>query len=211
MTTRLAGIILVAALGSGLIGGPAAAGLPTEQLRDQVDRVFKLLDDPQFKKERAQQRRAAVRRIADEIFDFSETARRSLGQHWQQRTPVEREEFVGLFADLLEHSYVSKIELYDGEKIGYAGDTIQGDQAIVRTKILTRQGSEVPVNYRMHLTGDRWLVYDVEIEGVSLVANYRSQFNKIIRTSSYEELVRKLKSRQGEVTSATRAQVSDNR
>jgi phospholipid transport system substrate-binding protein len=95
--------------------------------------------------------------------------------------------------------------------VGYTGDSVQGDQATVRTKILTRQGSEIPVSYRMHLKGDRWLVYDVEIEGVSLVANYRSQFNKIIRTSSYDELVRKLKSRQGEVSSDARAEVSGRR
>lgn len=211
MITRIAGIILVAALGGGLAPSPAAAGLPTEQLRVQVDRVFKLLEDPQFKKDRPQQRRLAVRKVADEIFDFSETARRSLGQHWQQRTPAEQQEFVKLFADLLEQSYVSKIELFDGEKIGYTGDTAQGDQATVRTKIVTRQGSEIPVNYRMHLKGDRWLVYDVEIEGVSLVANYRSQFNKIIRTSSYDELVRKLKTRQGEVSADARVKVSDKR
>jgi len=211
MITRIAGIILVAAVGAGLVASPAAAGVPTEQLRMQVDRVFKLLDDPNFKKERPQQRRGAVRKIADEIFDFSETARRALGQHWQQRTATERDEFIKLFADLLEHSYVSKIELFDGEKIGYTGDTIQDDQATVKTKIITRQGSEIPVNYRMHQKGDRWLVYDVEIEGVSLIANYRSQFNKIIRASSYDELVRKLKTRQGEVTNDARAEVSENR
>jgi phospholipid transport system substrate-binding protein len=211
MITRIVGIVLVAALGGGLAVGSAAAGLPTEQLRVQVDRVFKLLEDPQFRRERPQHRRVAVRKVADDIFDFSETARRSLGQHWQQRTPVEREEFVKLFADLLEHSYVSKIELFDGEKVGYAGDVVQGDQATVRTKIITRQGSEIPVNYRMHLRGDRWLVYDVEIEGVSLVSNYRSQFNKIIRTSSYDELVRKLKIRRGEVSSDARVQASGSR
>jgi len=215
MITRFAGIVLVAALGSGGVASPATAGMPTDQLREQVDRVFKLLDDPGFKKERLPQRRIAVRKIADDIFDFSETARRALGSHWQGRTPGERDEFVSLFADLLEHSYVSKIELFDGEKLAYTGDAIQGDQATVRTKVITRQGSEIPVNYRMHEKRDRWLVYDVEIEGVSLVANYRSQFNKIIRASSYDELVRKLRSRQSEVTSDARAdarlEVSDRR
>jgi phospholipid transport system substrate-binding protein len=208
MTSRIAGIIVVlAALGGSLIPGLAGAGVPTDQLRVQVDRVFTLLEDPQFKEEEPRLRRAAVRRIADEIFDFSETARRALGQHWQRRTPAERDEFVTLFADLFEHGYVSKIELYDGEKIDYTGDTIQGDQATVRTTIVTRQGSEFPVNYRMHLKGDRWRVYDAEIAGVSLVGNYRAQFNKIIRTSSYEGLVRKLRTRQGEGGSGARAQV----
>jgi len=139
-----------------------------------------------------------VRQIAEEIFDFTETAKRSLGRHWHSRTPAERKEFVDLFATLLERSYLSKIELYNGERIAYLGDTIDGDQALVRTKILTRQGTEVPVDYKMFRHGDRWLVYDVIIEGVSLIANYRTQFNKIIQTSSYQELVRKMKSKQGD-------------
>jgi phospholipid transport system substrate-binding protein len=178
---------------------PAAAGAPTEQLRAQIDRVLKVLDDPELKKEsKARERRVAVRKIANEFFDFGETARRALGRHWQARTPAEREEFVQLFADLLERSYISKIELYGGEKIVFAGDTIDGDQATAKTRILTKQGSEVPVDYRMLRVGDRWVVYDVIIEGVSLVANYRTQFNKIIQTSSYQELVRKLKTKQEE-------------
>ena len=104
---------------------PAAAGAPSDQLRSQIDRVLKTLDDPELKKEgRAKERRTAVRKIANEIFDFGETARRSLGRHWQPRTPAEREEFVQLFSDLLERSYISKVELYGGEKIQYLGDTL---------------------------------------------------------------------------------------
>ncbi|HXG04212.1 MAG TPA: ABC transporter substrate-binding protein [Candidatus Binatia bacterium] len=178
---------------------PAEAGTPTEQLRSQIDRVVKVLDDPELKKEgRALERRRAVRKIADEIFDFGETAKRSLARHWQARTPAEREEFVALFADLLERSYIGKIELFNGEKISYLGEQVEGDQAVVRTKVITRQGTEIPVDYRMLRRGDRWLVYDVVIEGVSLVANYRTQFNKIIQTSSYQELVKKMKTKQEE-------------
>ncbi len=191
--------VLVLAPGPGALG-EAAAGPPTEQLKGSVDRVLKVLDDPELKKEgRAKDRRTAVRKIANEIFDFGETARRSLGRHWQSRTPAEREEFVRLFADLLELSYISKVELYGGEKIAYAGDSVDGEQATVRTRIVTRQGTEVPIDYRMLRKGDRWFVYDIIIEGVSLVANYRSQFNKIIQTSSYGELVRRLKTRQEEL------------
>jgi phospholipid transport system substrate-binding protein len=181
------------------VPAPAAAGTPTEQLRSQIDRVVKVLDDPELKKEgRALERRRAVRKIADEIFDFGETAKRSLARHWQARTPAEREEFVALFADLLERSYIGKIELFNGEKISYLGEQVEGDQAVVRTKVITRQGTEIPVDYRMLRRGDRWLVYDVVIEGVSLVANYRTQFNKIIQTSSYQELVKKMKTKQEE-------------
>jgi phospholipid transport system substrate-binding protein len=175
------------------------AGPPTDQLRTRIDRVVKTLEEPELKKEgKARERRAAVRKIAEEIFDFAETARRSLGRHWQPRTPAERKEFVDLFANLLERSYLSKIELYNGEKITFLGDTIDGDQATVRTKLLTKQGTEIPVDYKMARQSDRWLVYDVVIEGVSLIANYRTQFNKIIQTSSYQELVRKMKTKQAE-------------
>ena len=178
---------------------PAAAGAPSDQLKSQVDRVLKTLDDPELKKEgRGKERRTAVRKIANDIFDFNETARRSLGRHWQARTPAERDEFVQLFSDLLERSYISKVELYGGEKIQYLGDTIDSDQAKVQTKLLTKGGSDIPIEYRMSRKGDRWLVYDVIIEGVSLVANYRTQFNKIIQTSSYQELVKKMKTKQEE-------------
>ena len=177
----------------------ARAGQATDQLKVQIDRVVKMIDDPELRKEnRALDRRKSVRKIAEDIFDFGETAKRSLGRHWLARTAAEREEFVGLFADLLERSYISKIELFNGERIQFVGDTPDGDQSIVRTKILTKQGTEVPVDYRMLKKGERWLVYDVIIEGVSLVANYRTQFNKIIQTSSFQELVKKMKTKQEE-------------
>jgi phospholipid transport system substrate-binding protein len=179
----------------------AVAGVPTDQLKAQIDRVIKALEDPELKKEgRAKDRRAAVRKIANDIFDFSETARRSLGRHWQGRTPAERDEFVQLFSDLLERSYISKIETYGGEKILYNSDSVEGDQAKVQTKLVAKGGSEIPIEYRMHKAGDRWLVYDVVIEGVSLVANYRTQFNKIIQTSSFKELMNKMKNKQHELT-----------
>src|SRR5581483_1178650 len=171
----------------------ALAGVPTDQLRMQVDRVLKLLDDPALKApDKANERRVAVRKVAEDIFDFGETAKRSLGRHWAARTPQERDEFTKLFGDLLERSYISKIELYGGEKIQYVGDRIEGDTAIVQSKLLTKSGGEVPIDYRMLRKGDRWLVYDVVIEGVSLVSNYRTQFNKIIQTSSYQDLVKKM-------------------
>jgi phospholipid transport system substrate-binding protein len=106
---------------------------------------------------------------------------------------------VRLFGDLLERAYISKIELYGGEKIAYTGESIDGDFALVKTKILTpKQGTEVPVDYRLLRRGERWLVYDVVIEGISLVSNYRTQFNKIIQSSSYQELVKKMKTKQEE-------------
>jgi phospholipid transport system substrate-binding protein len=182
-----------------LMAGQAWAGPPTEQLKGAVDRVVKTLEDPALKGHgKAAERRTTVRRIANDIFDFAEIGRRSLGRHWQVRTDREREEFVVLFSDLLERSYISKIDLYGGERIVYAIERIDGDTATVGTRIVTKNGTEVPVDYRLLQRGERWLVYDVSIEGVSLVSNYRTQFNKIIQTGGYAELVKRLRSKQGD-------------
>jgi len=181
------------------VRSPAWAGQPTVQLQSLIDRVLRVLENPELKQEgRAVERRTEIRKIANEIFDFSETARRSLARHWLARTPAERSEFVELFADLLERSYISRIEQYTDEKIQFVGESVDGTHASVRTKITTKQGSDIPIEYRMLLQGTRWLVYDVVIEGVSLIANYRTQFNKIITTSSYQELVKKMRTKQEE-------------
>jgi phospholipid transport system substrate-binding protein len=175
------------------------AGPPTEQLRRSIDLVLKILSDPELKKEaRTAERRTAIRRVANEIFDFGEISQRSLGRHWQARTPAEREEFIRLFGDLLEHSYIAKIEGFSGEKIAYAGEVLDGDQAVVKTRIVTKQGTEIPVDYRMFVTGERWRAYDVNIEGISLVANYRTQFNAIVQRTGYPDLVAKLRAKQDE-------------
>jgi phospholipid transport system substrate-binding protein len=179
-----------------LIGSPteASAGAPTDQLRASVDQIIKVLDDPALKPEgKAAERRAAIRKEAVVVFDFTETAKRALGRHWQGLSAQDRQEFTALFTDLIERAYISKIERYSGEKIAYTGEAVDSGLATVRTRFVTKQGTEVPIDYRMQQKGDRWLVYDVSIEGVSLINNYRTQFDKIIQTSSYAELVRKLK------------------
>ena len=199
MTPGRRGLAVAAALVLLFASAEVRAGQPTDQLRAQIDRVLKVLDDPELKREsKLKERRVTVRKIANDIFDFGETAKRSLARHWPPRTPAERAEFVALFADLLERSYISKIEIYGGEKIVYVGETIEGDLATVRTKITTRQETEIPVDYRMLTRGDRWLVYHVVIEGVRPIADYRVQVNKIITTSSYQELVKKMKTKQDE-------------
>jgi phospholipid transport system substrate-binding protein len=176
----------------------AWAGLPTDQLRDGVDRVVKVLRDPELRGDkRADERRAAINKVADEIFDFAETAKRSLGQHWAQRTPAEREEFVRLFTELVQRTYISKVDQYNSETT-FRGDTVDGDNAVARTTLLLSKGGAMSLDYLMHRPRNRWQVYDLNIDGISLVANYRAQFNKIIRTSSYEALVTALKSRRAE-------------
>jgi phospholipid transport system substrate-binding protein len=192
---RKATILSSVALVFGLLT-PAWAGPPTDALREYTEAVQKVLDDPALKTEdRRNKRRAAVRKLAAEAFDVQETARRALGTHWQQRTPAEREEFVQLFADLLEHTYIAKIDLYGGERLRFTDERLDGDTAVVRAKVMTRQGTEVPVEGRMHRKADRWLIYDVVIENVSLIANYRAQFDRIIRTSSFAELIKRLRTR----------------
>ena len=178
-------------------GGWAATA--QEQLKGAIDRVVSTLDSPAMKGEgKAADRRAAVRLIANEIFDFGEIARRSLGRYWQPLSEPQRAEFVGLFGDLLERSYISKIELYGGEKIVYSGERVDADLATVSTRIMTKNGTEVPVDYRLFKRSDRWMIYDVSVEGISLVSNYRTQFNKIIQTNGYNGLVEKMKTKQTE-------------
>jgi phospholipid transport system substrate-binding protein len=182
-----------------LVSANALAGPPTEQVRGSVDRVLQILSDPELKKtNRTADRRTAIRTVAAEIFDFTEISQRSLARHWAARTPAERQEFVQLFGDLLEYSYITKIEAYSGEKIQYAGEVPDGDQAVVKTRIVTKTGVEIPVDYRMFLKADRWRAYDVNIEGVSLVSNYRTQFNTVIQRNGYADLVSKLKAKQDE-------------
>ena len=192
LITRLAAVALAALW----FGAPASAdaGAPTDQLKVSVEQIVKVLEDPALKPEaKLKERRAAIRKEAEVVFDFSETAKRALGRHWQGLPEKDRQEFTGLFTDLIERAYISKIERYSGERIAYAGEAVEGGLATVRTRFVTKQGTEVPIDYRMQQRGDRWLVYDVSVEGVSLINNYRTQFDKIIQTSSYAELVRKMK------------------
>ena len=170
----------------------AWAGSPTDQVRAYTDQVVKVLQSSALT---LPERRAAVAHIANEAFDVSETAQRALGVHWQQRTPAERVEFVKLFANLLEQTYISRIDQYGGERIAYLGEQIDGDRAIVRARIVTKNGTEVPVDSRLLLKDNRWLIYDILIANMSLISSYRSQFDRVIRTASYAELVKRLQSR----------------
>jgi phospholipid transport system substrate-binding protein len=196
---RLVVPIVVIALA--LVAGSAAqAGPPTEQLKGGIDKVLAILQDPALKQPgKAEERRQKIRAIANDVFDWQETGKRALARHWQARSPQEREEFAKLFADLLERSYVGKIEAYSGEKIVYGEETLDGDQATVRTKLITKSGTSIPIDYQMQRADDRWRVYDVKIENVGLVANYRSQFNRIIQQSGYNDLIQRLRTKQEEL------------
>jgi phospholipid transport system substrate-binding protein len=184
----------------------AWAGPPSDQLRAGIDRVFKILGDPKLAGDKkVNQRRTAIVIVANEMFDFGEMAKRSLGQYWAQRTPTERGEFVRLFTELVQRSYISKVDQHGAHKMTVQGERIDGEYAVVRTTLPLSSGREMPIDYRMRSTDDRWQVYDLNVEGISLVANYRAQFNKIIRTSSYEALIAKIKSHQAELAASSTA------
>ena len=128
-------------------------------------------------------------------------SRRALGRHWTDRTPAEREEFTRLFTDLIARTYIGKIDRYAGESIGYVGERVDGDEASVRSRVVTAKGSQIPVEYRLHRVNDEWSAYDVLIENVSLVGTYRSQFDRIIKAESFANLLRRLREK-GQVAEA---------
>ena len=196
MTTIQRAFVIGSILALGLVmGRDAAAGQVSDQIRSRIDRVVTILEDPVLKV-RPEERRVALRGAATDIFDFAEITRRSLGRHWQAATPAEREELVLLFTALLERSYLGRIEQYTGERIAVVGEALDGELATVRTRLVSKGGTETAVDYRLYRAGDRWMAYDVSVEGVSLVANYRAQFNKIIQASSAQALVKRLRAKQ---------------
>ncbi len=178
----------------------STAGAPMEQIEASVDKVLAILNNPQLKPSaRIKERRDQLRQAISSRFNFAEMARRSLGSHWRRLSSKEQEEFVLLYTDLLERAYVDRIETYSDEKFVYLRENLDRDYAEVMSRIVTNKGQEYSLNYKVHLLNGEWKVYDVVIENISLVNNYRSQFSRIIANSSYEELVRRMKEKQIEV------------
>lgn len=172
-----------------------AADSVTDRLRPEIERVLQTLDDPTLKPTaKAPERRQALREVTEGLFDWAEMAHRALGAHWDARNEAERAEFAELFRGLIERAYLTKLERYGGEKIAYAGESVEGEQATVRTRVLTRQG-EVAIDYRLSARGDRWLIYDVVVDGISITANYRAQFHEVLTKSSYPDLVKRIRAR----------------
>jgi phospholipid transport system substrate-binding protein len=186
--------------------GLATAGEPTDLVRQITDQVLKILEDPQFQApNRHAERQERLHKIAEQVFDWQEMARRALAVHWRERAPQEQQEFVRLFRDLVEGTYINRLESAIQEKgeIQYVGEQVDGSRAAVKTNVVTRRNQQVPIEYRLQKADGRWLIYDVLVEGISLVNNYRSQFNRIITSSSYNDLVQKMKNRQGDELSGS--------
>jgi len=183
-----------------LVGaGGAWANTPTDVVKNVIEKALNILQDPAYQK---RQGRQMVKRIVDPYFDYEEMAKRSLGPVWGRLSPGQRNEFVRLFAELLEASYSDKIEKYARNvKVTYRDEILTGDTAEVRA-LLIWPNDRVPMNYRLLKENNGWKIYDVVIEGVSLVSNYRSQFRRIINESSYAELVRRLKTKVSDLKQA---------
>lgn len=191
------GSVLLGTLGLLVILVSAAnvfAGIPMDEIKKTTDEVLSVLRNKDLKGPRKEElRRQKILEVVSPVFDFREMAKRSLGIYWRRRTAEERNEFVPLYKDLLNRTYMRKVERYTNEKIVYTQESVQGDYAVVRTRVITNTGTEIPLDYRLMKQDGKWVVYDVVIEGVSLVNNYRSQFSQIIRSDSYGELVKRLK------------------
>ena len=170
---------------------------PIDLVRASVTRVVAVVQSQPSGAPLSASRRAQIRRIAEELFDFDEMARRALGQHWKDRSPQEQAEFVPLFVNLLERSYLTAVGSYPLSTITFQSESVNGSYADVRSRIISDR-REVPVDYRLLQSGGRWAVYDVVADGVSLISSYRSQFNSIIRTSSFAQLLERLRSREAE-------------
>lgn len=189
----LAGLFLLMSRSSFL-----RADEPGKLVMKTIDSGLTVLKEPSLKgPDKVEERRQKLWEEISFIFDFEEMSKRALGQHWKKRTPEEKAEFVGLFTNILKDAYIGKTDTYSGEKIVFLKEKQDNKYATVQTKIITNTGTEVLVDYRMLNDGGKWTIYDVIIEGVSLVNNYRSQFNSILLKSSYAELVQKIKKKNG--------------
>jgi phospholipid transport system substrate-binding protein len=189
----------LALLGWSLAVAPAwAGGAATEAMKGTINEVIRILTDQGMKKpERAQERRKLLEKVVGDRFNYEEMAKRTLAAQWQKLDAKQRAEFVDLFMKLLTNSYADKVEGYSGEQIHYLNERLEGDYAEVRTKASSGK-VEIPLDYRLLKRGGDWGVYDVVVDGVSLVSNYRGQFAKIIRTSGYDDLVKQLREKSGQ-------------
>jgi phospholipid transport system substrate-binding protein len=170
-----------------------SAGEPLDLVKSAAERALKVLKDPKLKSpDKKNHRIERLKAIINPIFDYQEMARRSMGRHWRQRTPAEQEEFYRLFRAFLEQVYSSKVDFYDGEKVSFGRETIDGEYAEVESTVTDSKGMTSPVIYRLKRTDGQWRVYDAVVENISIVNNYRAQFDRVLSRSSFDELRRML-------------------
>jgi phospholipid transport system substrate-binding protein len=197
LQTRVAVISLLGLLLYVFLPSPSTAGSPTEQMRMTLDKVLTIVRNSNLSSEaKREDLRARLVQVIYPRFDFSEMAKRSLGPHWRRRTAEQQREFVEVFAGLLGRTYAERIESYSTQTILYTREVEDQNYAQVDTKVVTDKREELSVNYKLHSVNKEWKVYDVVIEDISLVNNYRSQFDRVIARSSFEELVRMMKEKE---------------
>ncbi len=201
MMKRTLQIIIITALAMGMSGAGRAENTPADAIRSTVDAVLDIMKDKDLAAPgRRAERREKIRALIRDRFDFMEMSRRSLARHWKKLSPEEKREFVGVFSDLLEASYIGKIEAYTNEKVTYDRETVRGKgkYGIVNTTIVTKN-VDIPIDYKVIFRNGKWWIYDVVIEGVSFISTYRSQYNKIIVKQSFAKLLERMKSKLKEI------------
>jgi phospholipid transport system substrate-binding protein len=173
---------------------PVYAGVPTEEIRTAIDQGIEILKSAKL--DNNKQRSQVINQLREIVytrFDFEEMAKRSLGSHWRRLNPQQQKEFVSAFTELLETTYADKIDLYEGQQVEYIGETIDKNYAEVNTRVIGKNRQTYTVDYKLHEIGGKWRIYDVIAENISLVNNYRSQFNRVIVNSSIEELIKRIR------------------
>jgi phospholipid transport system substrate-binding protein len=195
------GVVCLLLLLSGVITSSAVAGGATEAMKSTIDEVLRIIQDKELKQPgKTEERRQQLEQVVGNRFDYQEMSKRALGAHWNTLSDTEKQEFTGLFKTLLTNSYADKIESYSGEGVQYINERTEKDYAEVRTKVLTGK-VEIPLDYRLLNKGTDWRVYDVVVDGVSLVNNYRGQFSKILRSSNHADLVDQLRKKSDKIKS----------
>lgn len=175
-----------------------AASSPTDDVRTSVDAILVILQNGELD---VQQKRADISKIINKRFDFRAMSQRTLATNWKKTSDEEKKQFTALFSQLIESSYVGKIEAYTNEKVEYPGEKVKGKKAVVETLILT-SSADIPVNYKLYQKGDQWLVYDVIIEGISLISNYRSSYQEIMKDEGFDGLLNRMQAKIDELSSA---------
>jgi len=175
------------------IEGAASAKDPMDQLKVAVDEILKILQAEDLRQaEQKDKRKQLVLNVVEDMFDFSEMARSSLGPSWSSLTAEEQEKFIGLFRKLIEERYIGKVDSYNNQKVIYKKERVKGDMAIIYTAIVDKD-LEIPIDYKLKEDKGKWLIHDLKIENVSLIANYRRDFDGIMRKEQFPGLVAKIK------------------
>jgi phospholipid transport system substrate-binding protein len=196
LTKELSIVVLALALFLGSVGAadetPSSLG-PLELVKSSVARVLAIV---RARPAGSDERRTEMRRVAHELFDFHEMSRRALGQHWKGLSSPEQHEFVRLFTDVLDRAFVASVDGYTSEDVVFLGEEVKGAWAQVRSQAVTGRGVAISIDYRLFVGDSRWVAYDIVWDHVSLVSSYRSQFTSVIRTSSFAQLLERMRTEQ---------------